>query len=343
RIHPEDRATTLQALQDYLAHKVPVYQSEHRLRCKDGSYKWILSRGQALWDDTGRAVQLVGSHTDISDRKRIETSLQEREKLLSLFVQFAPASVAMLDREMHYVMASQRWVDDFHLEPIESLLGQSHYEVFPEISEQWKQVHQRCLAGAIEKCEEDLFVRADGSHQWIRWEIHPWFDQSQVVSGIIIFAEDITLRKLAQQQLQQSEERFRLAMEFAEVGTWDWDVPFDHITWNDQNFSLHGYAVQGITPSFTAWKNSIYPPDLELVEQNFWRALSTQTLYHAEYRVLHQNGTIQWVVSRGRAIYNEAGEPLRVLGVTLDISDRKLAEEELQHAIEELTRLNQLK
>lgn len=343
RIHPEDRANTLQALQDYLEHKVPIYQSEHRLRCKDGSYKWILSRGQALWDETGRAVRLVGSHTDISNRKRIETALQEREKLLSLFVQFAPASVAMLDRDMRYVMASQRWVDDFHLESIESLFGQSHYEVFPEISEQWRYVHQRCLAGAIEKCEEDLFVRADGSQQWLRWEIYPWFDQSQVVRGIIIFAEDITLRKLAQQQLQQSEERFRLAMECAECGTWDWDVLRDHITWNDQNFRLHGLPIQGIEPSFAVWRNCIYSPDLASAEPSFWHALSTQSFYHIEYRVFEQDGALRWLSSRGRAIYDEAGQPLRVLGVTLDINDRKLAEQELQHAIEELTRLNQLK
>lgn len=343
RIHPDDRAGVNQILQDHLERKSPFYQSEHRLCCKDGTYKWILARGQALWDESGRAVRMVGSHTDISERKRVETILQERERLLRLFIQYAPASMVMLDRELRYVMASQRWVEDFHFDSIDSLLGRSHYEVFPEVSEEWKQVHQRCLAGAIEKCDEERFVRSDGSEQWLRWEIHPWYDQNQAVSGIIIFAEDITAQKLAQIQLRQSEERFRLAMEYAEIGTWDWDVTLDRITWNEQNFRLHGLPTQGIEPSFAVWRDCLYPADIAPAEQGFWQAVSTQGLYRTQYRVSWQDGTIHWLASRGRAVYSKLGHPIRVLGITLDISERKQAEQELQHAIEELTRLNRLK
>ncbi|MCP2728285.1 PAS domain-containing protein [Limnofasciculus baicalensis] len=79
-IHPEDFRSAKNAMQDHLNRKTPHYVAEYRLRCKDGSYKWILSRGQALWDNTGNPVRMVGSITDISDRKNAEEALRESEQ-----------------------------------------------------------------------------------------------------------------------------------------------------------------------------------------------------------------------------------------------------------------------
>ncbi|MTJ11142.1 PAS domain S-box protein [Anabaena sp. UHCC 0187] len=140
---------------------------------------------------------------DISERKLAEIALQEREKQLELFAKYAPAGIAMLDRNMHYVIASQRWINDYQLESIASIIGKSHYQIFPEITDRWRQIHQRCLAGAIEKCEEDLFVRKDGVNQWLRWEVRPWYNNNNEICGIIIFSEDITQGKQIEIELQQ--------------------------------------------------------------------------------------------------------------------------------------------
>ncbi|MGB5900341.1 MAG: PAS domain S-box protein [Geitlerinemataceae cyanobacterium] len=79
RVHPEDLAAVMAAVQAHLARQTPFYMTEHRMRCKDGSYKWILDRGQAQWDAGGNPVRVVGSHTDISDRKQSEEALQANE------------------------------------------------------------------------------------------------------------------------------------------------------------------------------------------------------------------------------------------------------------------------
>ncbi|XZN99770.1 MAG: response regulator [Microcoleus sp.] len=139
---------------------------------------------------------------ELSERQLAEIALQENEQKLQLFIKYAPASIVMFDREMRYLAASQRWVDDFHLNSSESIVGRSHYEVFPNISEQWKHYHQSSLAGAIEKCDEDFFVYSDGSEQWLRWEIHPWYRSNGDIGGIILFTENITDRKQAQIALQ---------------------------------------------------------------------------------------------------------------------------------------------
>lgn len=140
---------------------------------------------------------------DITRRKLTERALQEREKQLELFAKYAPAGIAMFDRNMHYVIASQRWINDYQLESIKAIIGKSHYEIFPEITDRWRQIHQRCLAGAVEKCEEDLFVRNDGVNQWLRWEVRPWYNNNNEICGIIIFSEDISQRKQIEIELQQ--------------------------------------------------------------------------------------------------------------------------------------------
>ncbi len=141
--------------------------------------------------------------TELAERKLTEIALQEREQQLELFAKYAPAGIAMFDQNMRYVIASQRWINDYQLESLEAIIGKSHYEIFPEVTEKWRQIHQHCLAGAVEKCEEDLFVRVDGLHQWLRWEIHPWYNSTQDIAGIIIFSEDISNRKQVEMELQQ--------------------------------------------------------------------------------------------------------------------------------------------
>jgi PAS domain S-box-containing protein len=145
---------------------------------------------------------------EVSDagHRRADEALREREALLRLFAEHAPAAIAMLDNQMRYVAASRRWLDDYGFAG-QDLRGRSHYDLFPEIPERWKEIHRRCLAGAVEREDEDPFVRPDGRTQWIRWEVRPWYAASGVTGGIIIFSEDITARRETELALRESKER----------------------------------------------------------------------------------------------------------------------------------------
>jgi PAS domain S-box-containing protein len=159
----------------------------------------------------GRKIY-TGILRDVTERTRAERTLRETASQLQLFIENAPAAIAMFDREMRYLFASRRWITDFRL-AWPDVAGRSHYEIFPEIPARWREIHRRCLEGAVEACEEDCFPRADGTVDWIAWEVRPWFDADGRVGGIIIMSETVTARRLASDALRDSEERWRSLVE----------------------------------------------------------------------------------------------------------------------------------
>jgi two-component system CheB/CheR fusion protein len=144
----------------------------------------------------------------ITERKQAAAALLSSERRLNLLIEHAPAALALFDRDMCYLACSRRWRDDYGLGD-DDLLGRSHYQIFPEIGENWKAVHRRGLAGEVVRADEDRFERADGSVQWLRWEVLPWHDGSAEVAGIVISSEEITEQIQGREQLRASEARYR--------------------------------------------------------------------------------------------------------------------------------------
>ena len=181
-------------------------------------HPYLRSLGYAALAAVSLVTLLVSWNWMLAGQVRIRTrALQEREEQLRLCVKHSPAAIAMLDHDMKYLVVSLRWMEDYRLGE-QTVTGRSHYDVFPEVPPHWIEVHRRCLAGAVEKSEDEKFVRADGSIDWIRWEIRPWHQADGVIGGIIIFSEDITTRKQAELSLRASEAEFRTLIESASDG-----------------------------------------------------------------------------------------------------------------------------
>jgi PAS domain S-box-containing protein len=151
-------------------------------------------------------------HVELGERTRVEQALRESEEKLRLFIEHAPTALAMFDREMRYCAVSHRWIHDYHLGG-QDIIGRSHYEIFPELPQRWRVAHHRGLSGEVVRADDDYFVRIDGSIQWARWEVQPWFTAEGTIGGIIIFTEDVTERKRAEEALQKQMERLRILHE----------------------------------------------------------------------------------------------------------------------------------
>lgn len=273
-------------------------------------------------------------------------TLRESEDRLRLFIECAPVAIAMLDARMCYMAASRRWLADYGLAG-QDLYRRSHYEIFPEIPEHWKQVHRRCLAGAVERSDEEVFVRADGSRQWIRWEVHPWRGASDVVGGIVIFTEDLTGRKQAEEalgrahhkveqrvaeqtaQLTEAIDRFEWVVKATRDGLWDWDLIHDTGYFSPNWKEMHGFQEMDNLESFQEWTERIHPEDRSRVMGRLQAYLKKQQQleFWEEYRIRKTNGSYMWVLDRGVALWDEQGRAVRMVGAETDVTWRKEVEE----------------
>lgn len=143
---------------------------------------------------------------DITHARLAEMALKEREERLRLFIEHAPTSIAMFDREMRYVAASRRWRADYRLGS--DIIGRPHYTLVPDTSRRWKGLHRRCLAGEVLHSDGERCQRADGAVQWVRWDLVPWRMPGGGIGGILVATEEITERK----RLEQLTERTLDAM-----------------------------------------------------------------------------------------------------------------------------------
>lgn len=254
--------------------------------------------------------------------KKSTNALRQSEERLQLFIEYAPAAIAMFDSEMKYIAASRRFLTDYNIEGC-SVVGKSHYEVFPEIPERLKEIHRRCLQGAIERCDQDLFLRANGKIDWVRWEVHPWFVHAGRPGGIILFSEVITKQVEDAEDLKESEKKFRdLFREHSAIKLLIDPDDGGIVDANKAAEEFYGWSVDQLRKMRIQDINTLPPEQISTAIEN---VKNRQRIY---FEFCHRlaDGSIKDVSIYSSNI-NVKGKTL-IHSIVHDISERKKAEKE---------------
>jgi PAS domain S-box-containing protein len=311
-----------------LRQKRPIPGMEAVAERPDGTRIAVIPHPTPLFDADGRLTGAVNILVDVNERRQAEEALAEREAQLAVFVEHAPAAIAMFDREMRYLAVSRRFVVDY-LPPGTQLIGQSHYEVFPNIPQRWRDVHARVLAGEDVSQHQDQYTRYDGRTDWVRWSMAPWRRANGDVGGALLFAEIITEQVEARRELAESEMRFRATFESTAVGVVLVDPNGTFLRVNDSFSRMLGYTTHELkTKSFL---DLTHPDDLDASLSVLKKGIAGEAnSYYIEKRYLRRDGGIVWANLNVSCVRKADGAVDYFVSVIEDITERKEAEEKLR-------------
>lgn len=336
-LFPENkRDSTLKLLETSL-HQEKFEIVEVDILRKDKVIRTVLWDSANVFDKDGR-IKIATVAQDINERKQAEVALYNSEENMRYILKHDPSAIAVFDNHLKYIAVSDRYLLDYNVNE-KNIIGKHHYEVFPEIPQKWKEVHQRCLAGAIERNDNDSFERPDGSTTYNRWECRPWRHGNGEIGGIITYTEVTTERKQVEMKLQESEERFRKLFENAKIGLYRTTPSGNILMANNELVKMLGY------PSFDALASRnveiggfgpSYPRKefIEMIEKN-------GEVINFESEWIRLDGTAFFVSESAQAIRDSINNILYFDGVVEDITERKLAEEEITMLAHSLKSINE--
>jgi PAS domain S-box-containing protein len=244
-------------------------------------------------------------------------------------IEQAPVGVAIFDRDLRYLAASRRYLADIGVESNGSIVGRSHFEIFPDTPPRWREALQHGLAGETLSAEEDVYHRPDGKVDWIRWSLTPWRTPTGELGGIVLYSEVITALVEERMKLEAAEAKYRGIFHQAAVGVALVAVNGTFLEVNDRACAVSGWNREELL-SLTV-EQITHPDDLQ-ADLELARALIAGEIatYSLQKRYLMKGGGYVWVNVTVSLVRDVAGAPAWFVAIIEDISERKATEEALR-------------
>lgn len=309
------------------------YCSEYRIRHRDGHYLWVQDRQFIVKDSSGKPIRIVGSTTDISERKQAEEALNANLAILSAVNQATATLIFAKDRQGRVLMANPTTIRVIG-KPEAEILGHTDLDYLSDRLEAERIRENDRLVMETEQVEvfEETIEFADGKRTYLATK-SPYRDRQGNVIGLIGVAIDITERKQAQIKLQETVERLRLATTGGQLGMWFWDLPTNELVWTDKCKALFGIAVD-TQMDYELFLKCLHPDDRDRTHQAVTRAIEKKADYDIEYRIVWSDASVHWIAAKARCFYDASGNAIKMMGTTQDITARKQAEEDLRRSEE---------
>lgn len=321
--HEEDREEGIEFMKEAMHTDANVYRAEKRYIKKGGDQIWVNLNVSSVRDARGQLLYFVTQTEDITEKKKLTEQLQVREEQLRLFIEYSPAALAMFDRDMRYLITSKRWLSDYGLDG-KQVIGQIHYDLFPDNPQRWRDIHQQCLQGQSAKSEEDSYVDRQGNTIWLRWEVHPWRHFNGDIGGIILFTEIIT-------QLKEAEIKFRNLVEKSLAGVYilrDGKVLYI----NPAHQKIMGYSLQELQQIGNV-EALVHEADIPVYRANQPSAAGGNNSSQYRLRAIRKDGALVYLEVTTSEIMFE-GKPA-LIGTMLDITAQVEEEKRISRAVNE--------
>jgi PAS domain S-box-containing protein len=328
-LHPGDRQRFLDAIHHHLGHHVP-FNSEFRMRTKQGAYRWVMLSGQACWTDDHQPRRMAGIMRDISEQKR--QSYESR--LLAAVVESSDDAIITKTLDGTITSWNQAAEQLFGYSEAEAV-GQSIAMLFPP-----DRMHEESLIIDLLKNKEkvDHFetirLTKDGQPIAVSVTISPILDDADEIIGASKILRNIDERRQTDAALKSAKQRLELATKSAKLGVWDLDLVTRHLIWDDCMYALYGMSPEDFDGTYEAWQHRVHPEDLSHALDALQAAVSGDVLnFHDEFRVVWPDGCIRFIEAHGFVVRDDNGTALRMTGINQDISDRKQAELTLENEV----------
>jgi PAS domain S-box-containing protein len=321
--HPDDLQADVNLAEQLFANQIPYYQMEKRYFKKSGEIIWVRLTSSVIRDHQGNILYALAMVEDITGNKQAEQKLKEQAALLEL----AHDAVIVRDLQARVVFWN-RGAKDMYGWSAEEALGRMPHEllqtVFPVPPQEIETVVKE-----QGQWEGELVHRTRAGKTIVvasRWSLQR--DQYGAPRSILEINRNITARKHAEAELKIQTERLSLATRAASIGIWDLDLRTNLTVWDDTLFELFG--IPKVVPMpYERWAGLVHPDDLPNAEASLERTIRLKTQDDVEFRIIRPDGSLRHISSAQGVVLDEHGNPIRIVGVGMDITERKRMEAQL--------------
>jgi PAS domain S-box-containing protein len=333
-IHPDDRRTILEAEQEARSSGGPAIV-HYRIIRPDGEVRFVRSIVEVIEDGTGLPLRIKGATQDVTEEAHAKAALRESEQRFRAIFYQAGVGIAQIGLKGEWLILNDRFCEMLGYTQAE-LLSKTFLDVtHPDDHEMCLRVFQRYMEDGLSSWSgEKRYVHKNGSPVWVNSFVSDVRDRNNQLEYFVVVVEDITERKQADAALQDSERRLRLAQSVAPLGIWELDLPTNASVTSPECFALYGLRPDHPQLSWQEGLKLVHPDDREWLERAMRQSVAETHFWDTEHRVVWPDGSVHWLLAKGRVFLDDSGRPVRLAGVNLDITERKQAQAALYESEE---------